>query len=392
MNIHEYQAKAIFSQFGLKVPNGKVFDQKSLSLDMVNTLGSGRFVVKAQVHAGGRGKAGGIKIVETAEAAFDAAKKMLGTTLVTYQTAGVAKPIDRVLMEQAGHMKKELYLAVALDREVALPCVIASEAGGVDIETVARETPENVLKFHFDPDGNLLPKLFEPIVTQLIQTSKELKSLSSELSDLIAKLAKLFVTLDASLVEVNPLGFMADGSLLPIDAKINFDDNALFRHPEIAALQDSRQEDSREVEAKKFDLSYVGLDGNIGCMVNGAGLAMATMDIIKIGGGEPANFLDVGGGASKEKVAAAFKIILKDPCVEAILVNIFGGIMRCDVIAEGILAALSEIGLKVPLVVRLEGTNVKEGKAILARSKVPIIAADSFSDAAQKVVQTLKGV
>ena len=390
MNIHEYQAKAIFNQFGLKVPIGKVFDQKTLSLGEIKKIGQKHFVVKAQVHAGGRGKAGGIKIVEAAEQAFEAAKKMLGTSLATYQTAGVAKPIDCVLIETTSRITKELYLAVTLDREAALPCVICSEAGGVDIETVAHETPEKVLKFHFDPDQLLKPDLFKPLVDNLKKVSKGLTIAESQMASTIAKLAEIFVATDASLVEVNPLGLMEDGSLVPIDAKINLDDNGLFRHPELAALYDPRQEDERETEAKKYELSYVGLDGNIGCMVNGAGLAMATMDIIKLGGGEPANFLDVGGGASKEKVTAAFKIILKDPRVKAILVNIFGGIMRCDVIAEGILAALSEINLKVPLVVRLEGTNVKEGKAILANSKLSVIAADSFSDAATKVVASTR--
>ena len=390
MNIHEYQAKAIFNQFGLNVPAGKVFDQKSLSLDEIRKIGPKHFVVKAQVHAGGRGKAGGIKIVETAEQAFEAARKMLGTTLVTYQTAGAAKPIDRVLIEITSRIKKELYLAVALDREIALPCVICSEAGGVDIETVAHETPEKVLKFHFDPDQPLKPDLFKPLVDRLKKASKDLAVVESAMASSIAKLAEIFVATDASLVEVNPLGLMEDGSLIPIDAKINLDDNGLFRHPELAVLYDPRQEDPRETEAKQYELSYVGLDGNIGCMVNGAGLAMATMDIIKLEGGEPANFLDVGGGASKEKVTAAFKLILKDPRVKAILVNIFGGIMRCDVIAEGVLAAVQEVNLKVPLVVRLEGTNVKEGRAILANSKLSVISADGFANAATEVVKVIK--
>ncbi len=390
MNIHEYQAKEIFQKFGIKIPKGKVFDQKSLALDQIKSLGSGSFVVKAQVHAGGRGKASGIKIVNTAEQAFEAAKNLLGKSLTTYQTAGVAKPIDYVLVEPASHIKKEIYLAITIDREQALPCVICSEAGGIDIETVAHETPEKIIKFHFDPDAKLNPELFRSVARKLVSVSKELIPVESVVSDLISKLAQLFIQSDASLVEVNPLGFMEDGSIVPIDAKINFDDYGLLRHPEIAALRDPRQEDPRENEAKKFDLSYVGLDGNIGCMVNGAGLAMATMDIIKLGGGEPANFLDVGGGASKEKVSAAFKIILKDSQVKAILVNIFGGIMRCDVIAEGILAAVEELDLKVPLVVRLEGTNVKEGKALLAKSKLKIIAADSFEDGAQKVVKAIR--
>lgn len=389
MNIHEYQAKQIFRKFGIKVPPGKVFDQKTLSLDEIKSIAPHSFVVKAQVHAGGRGKAGGITLVETAEQAFEAARNMLGKTLTTYQTGGAAKPIDYVLIEATGRIKKEIYLAITIDREQALPCVVCSEAGGVDIETVAQKTPEKIIKFHFDSDKRLSPEFFNPVAKKLVSVSKGLIPVESAIANLISLLAELFVEFDASLVEVNPLGFMEDGSIQPVDAKINFDDNGLFRHAEIAALYDVRQEDSRETEAKKFDLSYVSLDGNIGCMVNGAGLAMATMDIIKLCGGEPANFLDVGGGATKEKVTAAFKIILKDPQIKAILVNIFGGIMRCDVIAEGILAALEQIDLTVPLVVRLEGTNVKEGKALLAQSKLKIISAENLEDAANKVVKAI---
>lgn len=389
MNIHEYQAKEIFRKFGIKIPPGKVFDQKTLSLDEIKSIAPRSFVVKAQVHAGGRGKAGGIKLVETAEQAFEAAKSLLGKTLTTYQTSGTAKPIDHVLIEATSRIKKEIYLAITIDREQALPCVVCSEAGGVDIEMVAQKTPEKIIKFHFDPQTQLSPEFFNPVARKLVSVAKELISAESATAGLISMLAKLFVEFDASLVEVNPLGFMEDGSIQPVDAKINFDDNGLFRHAEIAALHDVRQEDSRETEAKKFDLSYVGLEGNIGCMVNGAGLAMATMDIIKLCGGEPANFLDVGGGATKEKVTAAFKIILKDPQVKAILVNIFGGIMRCDIIAEGILAALEQLNLKVPLVIRLEGTNVKEGKALLSQSKLKIISAEDLEDAANKVVKAM---
>lgn len=387
MNIHEYQAKDIFRQFGIEVPSGRVFDQSHLTLEGIRSVGSGPFVVKAQVHAGGRGKAGGIKIVPTAEAAFEAAKSLLGQELVTYQTGGRGKPVDHVLVEPSRNIAKEIYLAVILDRERALPCVVCSDAGGVDIETIARQAPEKILKFHFDPDVLPEPHAFEAFFQKLNVPGLNRK----ELAGITGKLCKLFVTLDASLVEVNPLGLMQDKTLVPIDAKINFDVNALFRHPEIAALYDPRQVDTRETEAKKFDLSYVGLDGNIGCMVNGAGLAMATMDLIKFSGGEPANFLDVGGGATKEKVAAAFEIILKDTRVKAILVNIFGGIMRCDVIAKGILAATAEKNLKVPLVVRLEGTNVKEGKELIQKSKLSVISADSFEDGAKKVVARAKG-
>ena len=390
MNIHEYQAKQILKRYGLPIPNEKVFDQKTLSLDEIRSLGKAPLAVKAQIHAGGRGKAGGVKIVDTPEAAYGAAQKMLGTTLATYQTAGVAKPIDCVLIHFAKKIEKELYLAVALDRERELPCVIFSDAGGMEIEEVAQKSPEKILKCHFDPDGKRDIAFFELFLSKNASRLGPLSSRKSELADFMAKMAQIFVDLDISILEINPLAILQDQTFKVIDAKINFDDNGLFRHPEIAALHDPRQEDSREVEAKQFDLSYVGLEGNIGCMVNGAGLAMATMDIIKHEGGEPANLLDVGGGAAKERVTAAFKIILKDPRVKAILVNIFGGIMRCDIIAEGILAAVQEMDLKVPLVVRLEGTNVKEGKEILAKSKLKIISADSFSDGAKKVVAAIR--
>ena len=390
MNIHEYQAKQILKRYGIPIPNERVFDEKTLSLESIREIGKVPLVVKAQIHAGGRGKAGGVKIVDTAEAAFETAKKMLGSSLATYQTAGVAKPVDRVLIHFAKVIEKELYLAVALDREKELPCVIFSESGGVDIEEVAKKSPEKILKFHFDPDTALEPALFESFLSKNEKVLGSLSSRKTELADFMAKLARIFVDLDVSIAEINPLAILDDQSFRAIDAKINFDDNGLFRHPEIAALHDPRQEDSREVEAKQFDLSYVGLEGNIGCMVNGAGLAMATMDIIKHEGGEPANFLDVGGGATKEKVTAAFKIILKDSRVKAIWVNIFGGIMRCDIIAEGVLAAVHEMDLKVPLVVRLEGTNVKEGKEILAKSKLKVILADGFSDGAKKAVQAVR--
>jgi succinyl-CoA synthetase beta subunit len=299
MNVHEYQAKVILKKYGLPIPNEKVFDEKTLSLDEIRSLGKIPLAVKAQIHAGGRGKAGGVKIVDTVEAAFDAAKKMLGTTLATYQTAGVAKPVDRVLIHFAKKIEKELYLAVTLDREKELPCVIFSDAGGMDIEEVAKKNPEKILKCHFEPDGKRDNTFFELFLSKNASGLGPLASRKSELAEFMAQMAKAFVELDISILEINPLALLQDQTFKVIDAKINFDDNALFRHPEIAALHDPRQEDSREVEAKQFDLSYVGLEGNIGCMVNGAGLAMATMDIIKHEGGEPANFLDVGGGATK---------------------------------------------------------------------------------------------
>jgi succinyl-CoA synthetase beta subunit len=391
MNIHEYQAKDLFRKFGISVPGGKVFQKESLTLEGIRELGEGPFVVKVQIHAGGRGKAGGVKIVKTAVEALEAAKKLIGTPLATYQTAGAKKPVDSVLVEISKKIKNEIYLALTLDRDAAEPCVIFSEEGGVDIEEIARKTPHKILKCHFDVDEHIQPEKFHSMLSNVLSSEgSEAPRFRKEAAALIAKLSKLFVTLDASLVEVNPLCIMADGLLTPIDAKINFDDNALFRHPEIAALRDPKQDDERENEAKKFDLSYVGLEGNIGCMVNGAGLAMATMDIIKLGGGEPANFLDVGGGASKEKVAAAFKIILKDPRVKAILVNIFGGIMRCDILAQGIVEAQKEVALKVPLIVRLEGTNVDEGREILKKSKINIVTAESFEEGAHKAVGAIK--
>lgn len=398
MNIHEYQAKELFRRYGLSLLPGKAFkDARAihelpvLSLEEIANIGPPPFAVKAQIQAGGRGKAGGIKIADTPEDAFKAAKKMFGSKLQTAQTAGVAKPVDSVLIEVAREIKKELYVAITLDREAAFPCVICSESGGMEIEHVARESPEKILKRYFGVDEPIASEMFRPFLSSLFsEHGKKSDVFRDAMSEIISKLARLFVELDASLVEVNPLGLLADDSLVPIDAKINFDDNALFRHPEVTCLRDARQEDERENEAKQFDLSYVGLEGDIGCMVNGAGLAMATMDIIKLDGGEPANFLDVGGGASKEKVAAAFKIILKDPRVKAILVNIFGGIMRCDVLAEGIVAAQKEVKLKVPLIVRLEGTNVDEGREILRRSKIPIISADTFEEAAEKAVEAVR--
>ncbi len=387
MKIHEYQSKEVFKSYGLKVPAGKVFDEKNLSLDAIRPVSDSSFVVKAQVHAGGRGKAGGVKIVKTAEEAYQAAKSLLGQNLVTFQSGGAGQPINQVLVERASFIDKELYLAITIDRERALPCIIFSEAGGMEIEEVAHLHPEKILKLHFEPSK----LVSEKDAANLLSKTSVSESNKKEIVTIIMTLGKILVEKDASLIEINPLGILKSGEVGIVDAKIVFDDNALYRHPDIVPLRDIAQEDAREVEAKKFDLSYVGLEGNIGCMVNGAGLAMATMDLIKLHGGEPANFLDVGGGASKEKVAAAFKIILRDPHVKAILVNIFGGIMKCDIIAEGILAAVREINLKVPLVVRLEGTNVKEGKQIISKSELKMIMANDLTDAAKKVVKASNG-
>ena len=387
MNIHEYQAKEIFKRYAIPVNEGSVAQTAEEAFEIAKKLrGAGHFfAVKAQIHAGGRGKGGGIKIVKTPEEVKAAARNLLGKKLTTPQTGGEGKLVSQVFVEATAEIEKEYYASIALDRSAARPCLIVSEAGGMDIEEVAAREPEKIFKRLFSPQDGLGPDEAASAANQLTRDSRTAQIFAS----LFQPLAKLFLDLDASLVEINPLAVMSSGEVIAIDAKINFDDNGLYRHPEIAALRDPSQEDPREVEAKKYELSYVGLDGNIGCIVNGAGLAMATMDIIKFAGGEPANFLDVGGGASKEKVAAAFKIILQDPNVRAILVNIFGGIMRCDVVAEGILAAVKEVGVKVPLVARLEGTNVNEGKEILKKSGLNIISASTFAEAAEKVVAAL---
>ncbi len=387
MNVHEYQAKEIFKRYQIPINEAQLTRTPEEVFEAAKKYVKPGFqiAVKAQVHAGGRGKGGGIKIVLTPEDARDASKKIFGMQLVTPQTGPEGKPVDSILIEQTSPIKKEYYASVVLDRSVFKPCLIISEAGGMDIEEVARKHPEKILREHFSPDTGLEPSRAAQLASRLNLTPDQEKTFAHTFT----ALSKLFIELDASLVEINPLAIVESGKVIAIDAKINFDDNALYRHADIAALRDPAQEDPREVEAKKYDLSYVGLDGSIGCIVNGAGLAMATMDIIKYAGGNPANFLDVGGGAGKDKVAAAFKIILRDPHVKAILVNIFGGIMRCDVVAEGVLAAIQEVGVKVPLVVRLEGTNVKEGKEILKNSGLNIISAADFSDAAEKVVAAL---
>ncbi len=387
MNVHEYQAKEIFQKYGIAIhPNALARTAEEVYDIAKKWMKPGvEIAVKAQVHAGGRGKAGGVKVVHSPEEARDLAKKLLGTRLVTFQTGPDGNPVDSILLEQTSPLAKEYYASIVLDRSVYKPCLIVSEAGGMNIEEVAHTNPEKLIKAHFSPEAPMDEKQALEVAGRLNLAPDHTKSFAS----VFIAISKIFLDLDASLIEINPLAIMKNGKVIAIDAKINFDDNALYRHPEIAALRDPAQEDPREVEAKKFDLSYVGLEGSIGCIVNGAGLAMATMDIIKYAGGEPANFLDVGGGANKEKVAAAFKIILKDARVKAILVNIFGGIMRCDVVAEGILAAIKEVGVKVPLVVRLEGTNVEEGKAILKASGLKIISASEFSEAAEKVVAAL---
>ena len=383
MNIHEHQAKELFDGYDIPVSKGSVAYEKSQINEAVGKVKGPIWVVKAQIHAGGRGKGGGVKVVSSKEEAVNEAEKMFGMNLITPQTGPAGKEVKRIYIENGSDIKKELYLSCLLDRVTSKVAFIVSKMGGMDIEAVAKDTPENITTVQIEPsigvtenDINTISKAFELK-----------KDLEGQLSDLIKNMYKFFLEKDASLVEVNPLIITETDKLLCLDAKVNFDDNALYRHPEIEKLRDENEEDEYEREASKFDLAYIKLDGNIGCMVNGAGLAMASLDIIKMYGGEPANFLDVGGGASKEKVSSAFKIILSDKGVKGILVNIFGGIMRCDIIAEGIVAAAKELEISVPLVVRLEGTNVDEGKKILDNSSIEIISANDLDDAAKKIVK-----
>ena len=383
MNIHEHQAKELFDGYDIPVSKGSVAYEKSQINEAVEKVKGPIWVVKAQIHAGGRGKGGGVKVVSSKEEAVNEAEKMFGMNLITPQTGPAGKEVKRIYIENGSDIKKELYLSCLLDRATSKVAFIVSKMGGMDIEAVAKDTPENITTVQIEPsigvtenDINTISKAFELK-----------KDLEGQLSDLIKNMYKFFLEKDASLVEVNPLIITETDKLLCLDAKVNFDDNALYRHPEIEELRDENEEDEYEREASKYDLAYIKLDGNIGCMVNGAGLAMASLDIIKMYGGEPANFLDVGGGASKEKVSSAFKIILSDKGVKGILVNIFGGIMRCDIIAEGIVAAAKELEISVPLVVRLEGTNVDEGKTILDNSSIEIISANDLDDAAKKIVK-----
>jgi succinyl-CoA synthetase beta subunit len=386
MNIHEYQAKALLAQFGVAVPKGGVAYTPEEADKVARDLGGSVWVVKAQIHAGGRGKAGGVKVVKSVEDATAAARAMLGTRLKTHQTGPEGKEVKRVYIEQGCQIARELYLGMLLDRSTARVTVMASAEGGVDIEEVAAKKPEKIVRVAIDPVTGLQPFHAREIAFALGLEGKQVQAAVVFLDGLY----RAFQSLDASLVEINPLVVTAAGDLLALDAKMNFDDNALFRQPSVRTLRDEDEEDPAELEASKHDLNYVKLNGNIGCMVNGAGLAMATMDIIKIYGGEPANFLDVGGGATRERVTTAFKLILSDPHVEGILVNIFGGIMRCDVIAEGVIAAAREVSLHVPLVVRLEGTNVDLGKKILSQSGLAIVSADNLADAAEKIVKAVK--
>jgi succinyl-CoA synthetase beta subunit len=382
MNIHEYQGKELFRSFGVATPRGFPAFSVDEAVDAAKKLGGKIWVVKAQIHAGGRGKGGGVKLARSIDEVREVASKMLGMTLVTHQTGPQGRVVRRLLVEEGADIRKELYVALVVDRAIQRVVLMASSEGGMDIEEVAAKTPEKIHKCPVDPFAGLADDDAEEIARRIGVPA----ALIPQARELFKGLYKCFDEKDCSLVEVNPLIVTGASRVVALDAKINFDDNALFRHPEVVALRDLDEEDPAEVEASKYDLNYIQLDGDIGCLVNGAGLAMATMDTIKLFGGKPANFLDVGGGATAEKVTEAFKIMLRNPKLSAILVNIFGGIMKCDVIATGVVAAAKQVGLKVPLVVRLEGTNVDLGKKILADSGLPIISAADMGDAAQKVV------
>ncbi len=398
MKIHEYQGKELLREAGVPVPRSKVAfspqEAKQAAQEVIKETGNEVVVVKSQIHAGGRGKGrfkehpdlGGVKVVKGADAAHEIAKQMLGSTLVTIQTGEEGKVVNRLLIEQGMDIKQELYLGVTLDRATGRNIVMASVEGGTEIEEVAAKTPEKILTETVDPAIGLGDFQARKLAYGLGLEGKVARAAAG----FLVKLYNAYEKLDCSLLEINPLVVTGDGQVLALDAKANFDDNALYRHSDIEALRDPAEEDAAELEAKKWDLSYVNLDGTIGCMVNGAGLAMATMDIIKYFGAEPANFLDVGGGATEEKVTAAFKIITKDPELKGILVNIFGGIMKCDTIAKGVVGAVKEVGLKVPLVVRLEGTNVEQGKKIIQESGLDVTTGDSLRDAAQKIVELTK--
>ena len=397
MNIHEYQAKALLRSYGAPVSDGRVVLKAEEAKTAAGEMDGPLWVVKAQIHAGGRGKGsfkeanagdkGGVRLTKSVEEAAEEAKKMLGRTLVTHQTGSAGKQVNRIYIEDGSGIETELYLALLVDRQTSRIGFVCSTEGGMDIEEVAESTPEKIISFSDDPAAGFQPYHGRRVAFALGLEGKQVKQCVT----LMGQLFKAFVEKDMEMLEINPLIVTDAGDLKVLDAKVSFDGNAMYRHGDIADLRDTTEEDPKELEASKYDLNYIALDGEIGCMVNGAGLAMATMDIIKLYGAEPANFLDVGGGATKEKVTEAFKIITSDPQVKGILVNIFGGIMRCDVIAEGVVAAVKEVGLQVPLVVRLEGTNVEEGKAIINNSGLDVIAADDLKDGAQKIVKAVKG-
>ncbi|MDX1609413.1 MAG: ADP-forming succinate--CoA ligase subunit beta [Halofilum sp. (in: g-proteobacteria)] len=382
MNLHEYQAKQLFRQYGMPVPNGIVIREKSEASSAIADLAGSKWIVKAQVHAGGRGKAGGVELVANSSEATEAAGRMLGTNLVTYQTDARGQPVRRVLVEETSDISSELYLGAVIDRASQRVVIMASTEGGVEIEKVAAETPDKIRRVVVHPMLGVMPYQCRQLAFGLGLSGDQIK----QFGKLLTGLGRLFVEKDLSLVEVNPLVITGKGDLICLDAKINVDDNALYRHSDVAELRDSSQEDERENRAKEWDLNYIALEGNIGCMVNGAGLAMATMDVVKLHGGEPANFLDVGGGATAERVAEAFKIIVSDENVKAILVNIFGGIVRCDLIAEGIVSAVEQVGLELPVIVRLEGNNADKGAQILNQSSFNVIAAKDLTDGAKRAI------
>jgi len=386
MNIHEYQAKQILGRFGAPVPKGQPASTADEAANAFKALGQPKAVVKAQIHAGGRGKAGGVKLVSSADEARDFAAKLLGKTLVTHQTGPQGRVVRRVYIEEASQVSRELYLGMLVDRKAGAVSVIASTEGGMDIEEVAARTPEKIITETINPLLGMTGFLGRKIAFALGLKDKQV----GQFAGLLSSMYRAFLDTDASLIEINPLVVTQDGRVICLDAKMSFDDNGLFRHPDIRELRDPNEEDPAETEAAKYDLSYVHLDGNIGCMVNGAGLAMATMDIVKFYGAEPANFLDVGGGANTEKVAAAFRILLSDKRVKGVLINIFGGIMRCDVLAQGVVEAARQVNLNVPLVVRMEGTNVEQGKKILAESGIKVIAAADMADAARRVTEAIR--
>jgi succinyl-CoA synthetase beta subunit len=386
MNIHEHQAKGILKKFGASVPEGVYALTVEDLLEKVKKLNTSKYVLKAQIHAGGRGKAGGVKILDNIEDLESEARKLLGKTLVTHQTGPEGREVKRLYVEESSNIDKEFYLSCLVDRASSKIAFISSDQGGMDIEEVAAKTPEKIITTKVELEDEISNIDCENIL-KIFNLNDEAKS---EAIKLLKSIYKMFISTDANMVEINPLILTKENKIMCLDAKVNFDDNALFRHPEITELRDLNEEDPAEIEASKHDLAYIKLDGSIGCMVNGAGLAMATMDIIKLYGSEPANFLDVGGGASKEKVSAAFKIILSDKNVKGILINIFGGIMRCDVLAQGVVDAAKEMKINVPLVVRLAGTNFKEGKEILDNSGLKLISAENLDDAAKKIVEAIK--
>ena len=386
MNIHEHQAKQILKKYGASVPKGEFAFTVNELIEKAKKIKTEKYVLKAQIHAGGRGKAGGVKILNNIEELTDAAKEMLGKTLITHQTGPNGKEVKRLYIEESSKIKKEFYLSCLIDRASSKIAFISSDQGGMDIEEVAKKSPEKIITTKVD----YLEDIDDENCKKIIKIFNLKDNTMLQGINLIKSIYKMFISTDANLVEINPLILTEDDNLICLDAKMNFDDNSIFRQPEIQSLRDLNEEDPSEIEASKHDLAYIKLDGSIGCMVNGAGLAMATMDIIKLFGQEPANFLDVGGGASKEKVSAAFKIILSDPNVKGILINIFGGIMRCDILAQGVVEAAKEININVPLIVRLAGTNYKEGKLILDNSGLKIISASDLSDAASKIVKAIK--